>query len=341
MGAAEDAWSGRGSMPLVSPARFPEVRRGAGHYESYYLKTCHPHGGLGAWIRYTVHKRPDAPPKGFVWFTLFDRGRGVAASKVQLDRPRAGQDHYIAMGGCRFAPGHVTGRAPSEQLDAAWDLRFEGAEPAVWHLPRAWMYRAPLPRTKILSPHPHVRFAGWIEAGGRRIDLDGWPGMVGHNWGAEHAKRALWLHGTGFDENRDAWLDVAIARVALGPITTPWIANGELCLDGRRHRLGGPRHLRSTRIEESIESCRLRLTGDGVAIIGTAGARRQDFVGWIYAQPSGEERQTINCSVADMRLEVSRPGIPPVTLAVDGGAAYELQMDDRYPQIPVQPFPDG
>jgi hypothetical protein len=336
MPTAEDAQ--RRVLPLVSPARFPHVEASAGHYESFYLKACHPDGGLGAWIRYTVHKRPAGALKGFVWFTLFDSARGVAASKAQLAHPTADENHYVVMEGCRFAPGHAVGRALSDQLKAAWDLGFDGSAPAVWHLPRPWMYRAPLPRTKVLSPYPHVRFSGWIEAGGRRIDVSGWPGVVGHNWGAEHAKRAIWLHGTNFDGDNEAWLDVVIARVALGPLTTPWIAGGELCLDGRRHRLGG---LRWTRVEERVEHCRFRIAGEDVSIEGTAGARREDFVGWIYSQPAGGERQTVNCSIADMQLTIVRPHEPPATLAVRGGAAYELQMEGGYPEIPVQPFADG
>jgi hypothetical protein len=330
------------SSSLVSRARFPHVAASAGHYESFYLKACHPEGGLGVWIRYTVHKRPDGEPKGFVWFTLFDRAGGIRASKAQFAHPRGDGRHYIAMqDDSVFSPGLVTGRAPSDQLDAAWALSFEGEEPAVWHLPSRWMYRAPLPRTKVLSPHPQVVFEGWIDAGGRRIDVAGWPGTIGHNWGSEHAKRAIWLHGANFAGAPDAWLDLVLARVAIGPLTTPWVANGELCLDGRRHRLGGLGRLRSTRIEESVERCDFRLAGEDVSVDGTAGARREDFVGWIYAQPSGAERQTINCSIADLRLEVTRPARAPATLVVEGGAAYELQMEERYPPIPVQPFPDG
>jgi hypothetical protein len=336
MPAAADAHYG--SSPLVSPARFPQVEAEAGHYESFYLKACHPEGGLGAWIRYTVHKRPGAAPNGFTWFTLFDRTRGIAASKAEFASPSTGWDHYITMDGCRFAPGHVVGRARSSQLDAAWDLSFVGGEPPVWHLPRAWMYRAAFPRTKVLSPYPHVRFSGWIEAADRRIEVTDWPGMVGHNWGSEHARRAIWLHGTNFNGSRDAWLDVAIARVGLGPVTTPWIANGVLCLDGDRHRLGG---VRPTRVEATPEGCRFRIAGAGVSLDGTVRGRPEDFVGWIYAQPSGDERQTVHCSIADMHLTISRPDRVPATLEVEGGAAYELQMDGRYPQIPVQPFSDG
>ena len=43
-------------------ARFPAVPPAAGHYESYYMRAAHPTDPLGVWIRYTVHKRPDALP---------------------------------------------------------------------------------------------------------------------------------------------------------------------------------------------------------------------------------------------------------------------------------------
>ena len=43
--------------------------------------------------------------------------------------------------------------------------------------------------------------------------MDGWRGMAGHNWGAQHAERWIWLHGLTADGD---WLDAAIGRVKLG-----------------------------------------------------------------------------------------------------------------------------
>ena len=48
------------AAPHPTEARFPAVPVEAGHYESFYLKACHPAEPLGVWIRYTVHKRPGA-----------------------------------------------------------------------------------------------------------------------------------------------------------------------------------------------------------------------------------------------------------------------------------------
>ncbi len=326
---------------FVSAARFPRVGASAGHYESYYVKACHPDGGLAIWIRYTVHKRPDRAPTAAVWFTLFDAEAGISASKAQFAQPTADREHYIAMDGCRFAPGHLVGRAASAQLDAAWELSYAGTAPPLCHLPAEWMYRAPFPRTKLLSPHPFALFDGWVDVGGRRIELGRWPGMVGHNWGAEHPRRAIWIHGANLGGQGETWLDLAIGKVGLGPVTTPWIANGALCLDGRRLRLGGLRRLGATKVDESSESCSFRVAGEGIAVEGRVWASRPKFVGWEYAQTDGAKRHTIHCSIADLRLEVARSQGAPLALELEGGASYELQSEQNHPDIPMQPFPDG
>lgn len=321
----------------VTRARFPEVPLDAGHYESFYLKACHPSDPLGVWIRYTVHKRPGHAPRGSVWFTLFDGSAGgPVAFKETLDDVAAGPDELIHVGASRFLPGHVEGSA----LEASWELSFDGAAEPLWHLPRGWMYRAPVPRTKLLSPYPAARFSGMVRVAGREVSLERWPGMVGHNWGAEHAERWIWLHGAGFEERPDAWLDAAIGRVRLGPVTLPWIANGVLSLDGERIRLGGPERARSTKIAELPDRCEFTLPGRGLRVEGTVGSGRSNFVGWVYADPDGSEHNTVNCSISDMTLRVVRDGRTE-ELNVRAGAAYELGMRETDHGMAIQPFPDG
>ena len=74
---------------------------------------------------------------------------------------------------------------------------------------------------------------------------------------------------------------------------------------------------------------------------GSVTAPRKDFVGWVYADPEGPEHHTINCSIADMRLDVVLDNAPPRELAVKRGAAYELGMRERDHGMPIQPFTDG
>jgi hypothetical protein len=319
-------------------ARFPAVPARAGHYESFYLKLCQPSEPLGAWIRYTVHKRPGEPPKGSLWFTLFEPG-GPRAGKLTAPDPASGGRHWLRVGEARVGADGASGRIGDE---FAWELALEGAEEPLFHLPLPWMYRAPLPRTKLLSPAPAARFEGRLRVDGRELAVEDWRGMLGHNWGAQHAERWIWLHGLGFDgaaAGEATWLDAAIGRVKLGPLTTPWIGNGAISIDGERHPLGGPG--RRTEVRETPERCQFVLPGKGLTVRGTVGAARKDFVGWVYADPDGSEHHTVNCSIADMQLSVEREAGPPLTLQLAGGAAYELGMRERDHGMEIQPFPDG
>jgi hypothetical protein len=323
---------------LRSMARFPELRPSAGHYESFYLKASHPTEPVSVWVRYTVNKRPGEAPLGSLWFTLFDsREDAPWAVKVTTGDVGAGSGEYIHVGESRFEPGRVTGSA----AEASWDLGFESPEQPFHHLPRDLMYRAPLPRTKLLSPYPDARFSGRVQAGGRTVDLEGWRGMVGHNWGAQHAERWIWLHGAGFDGHQDVWIDAALGRIGVGPWTTPWIANGVLSLDGVRHRLGGLGATRRTEVSERPDGATFTLPGHEITVQGQIGADRNDFVGWVYADPDGSEHNTVNCSISNLVLTVSRPAQPPLTLQLASGAVYELGMREKDHGMTIQPFPDG
>jgi hypothetical protein len=177
------------------------------------------------------------------------------------------------------------------------------------------MYRARLPRTKTLSPVPAASFDGTLAIDGRELRVDGWRGMVGHNWGAQHAERWIWLHG--LTESGD-WLDAVVGRVRIGPVTTPWVASGALSLAGERHRLGGTG--RRLRLRESQSGCELVLRGGGVHARVEVGGPAKDFVAWVYDDPAGGEHDVVNCSICDLHVAVE--GGPE--LVAHRGAAYEL-----------------
>ena len=325
--------------PRTEP-RFPGVALARGHYESFFIRAFHPTEPLGVWIRYTVLKRPGTEPRGSLWLTLFDAAAdGPVASKVTLGPGEvSGAPPYVRVGEAGFVED---GRAVGTAGEVTWDLTFAASEPPLRHLPRPWMYRAPVPRTKLLSPYPDATFSGRVEVGGTRVELDGWRGTTGHNWGAQHAERWIWLHGAGFDGGARTWLDVGLGRIKLGPLTTPWTAAGAISIDGERFPVGGPAAVRRTRVEERADGCRLTLPGSGVTLRGEVSAPRKDFVAWVYSDPDGGEHNTLNCSIAAMELTVERDGREPLRLATAHGAAYELGMRETDHGVPLQPFPDG
>jgi len=325
-------------------ARFPRVAAKAGHYESFYVKACRPGGGQGIWIRHTVHKRPGAEPNASIWFVFFDReADGPRATKVtvpaaELAVPEGG---WIRVGGAEIGPGRAEGAVATDAVMASWSFAFSPEAEPCKYLPADWLYEAPLPKTKFVAPVPLAHFDGRLEIDGERVDVSGWPGMIGHNWGTEHAERWVWLEGTGFADSPHTYFDAGAARVKLGSRVSPWIPSGMLMLDGEAHRLGGLGSIRSASIEAEPGVCTFVLPGKGVHVRGRVSAPRKDFVGWVYADPKGPEHNTINCSVADLELTVERPGLPPRQLTLSGGGAYEFGMRETDHGIPIQPYPDG
>lgn len=330
-------------------ARFPRVKAKAGHYESFYIKACEPGGGRAIWIRHTVHKRPGAEPNASIWFVLFDRSAdGPRATKVTVPATElsAPEGSWIRVGDAEIAPGEAEGSVDTDALSAAWSLTFSAHAEPCKYLPADWLYEAPLPKTKFVAPVPLAHFDGRLEIDDETIEFRGWPGMIGHNWGTEHAERWVWLEGTGFADSPDTYFDAGAARVKLGSRTSPWIPSGMLMLDGVPHRLGGLGAIRSSSIEEEPGVCTFVLPGKDILVRGRVSAPEKDFVGWVYADPAGPEHNTVNCSVADLELTIEQPGLPRRELTLPAGGAYELGMRETpgHQQdhgIPIQPYPDG
>jgi hypothetical protein len=332
---------------MRAEAVFPGTPQKAGMYESFYLRALAPEEPVGVWVRYTVHKRPGERARGSVWCTVFDaRAGGPWMHKLTTEELSAPEAAWIAIGSSRLGDGFAEGECGG----ARWSLKIEAEEPELRHLPSGWMYRAPLPRTKLTSPSPSARFSGTFELpDGRALALDGWRGMVGHNWGAEHAERWIWLHGVAFEQDESAWLDVAIGRIKVAGRLTPWVANGALGIAGGRYRIGGL-GARGLRVQESIEGCTLSMPGPkGLRIDARVEVPKASSAGWRYADPDGGEHEVANCSVARVALDVALPGAEGVRprLTSAHGGAYELGMragersEIGRHGVEIAPFADG
>ena len=245
----------------ATAARWPGVPAGRGHYESWYLRALDPKAPRGVWIRYTVtgatRRRADRSALVHVVRPL---GAGAAGGPR---RCRASGQRWRLLDPVRehsFGPEGALGAATSADCSARWSLHFSGGEEPLRHLTKPWMYTARLPRTKLMSPVPDAVFDGSLEVDGETIRVDGWPGMVGHNWGEQHAEEWIWLSGLAFEgASSGTWLDVACGRIRIGPVTTPWVANGVVCLDGERLRVGGLGRRPGVTADE--DGCVLRLPG--------------------------------------------------------------------------------
>ena len=257
-------------LPAVAVARHAQ---GAGAltpgYESYYLRAVDPERPRGVWLRHTT-----LGDVGSTWLTLFDADAPEpVTAKVSVPGPVRPAGSWLRVGDSEIRPDGV--RGPD------WDLRWAGDEPRAAAPPERLDVQGAAPADQAREPaagHHRRRHACTAVA------VDGWRGMIGHNWGAEHAERWIWLHGTLFEDAPDAWLDIALGRIKVAGRTTPWIANGVVSIGGQRTRVGGLRARPS--VEEDALQVRLELPGLKL----TARSPREQTVVWRYGdhRPHGE-----------------------------------------------------
>lgn len=329
---------------LRTKARFVGVEPGAGHYESFYIKASHPAGGRAVWLRHTTHQRPGEPLQGSLWLTIFDAdapGPRAVKATYPAAEVAAPTGAYIQVGAGLLEPGRAHGSLSADGVEASWDLTFKDDSEPLRHLPKEWMYTGRLPKTKLLSPYPCATFSGTITVDGEALDIEAWPGMIGHNWGSEHAEKWVWIQASNLGGIEGDHLDIAAGRIKLGPVTTPWIANGRLILEGEEYRLGGIGAAYGTELDAKPDHCSFTVPGKNINVKGRVGAPLKDFVGWVYADPKGPEHNAINCSISDIELRIERPDRKHAKIELSGVAAYELGTRETDHGVALQPYSDG
>jgi hypothetical protein len=303
----------------------------AGGYESWFISARDPASPRALWIRHTRHRARQGRESAALWCTVTDRQAGqppTVVKQVFADFP-----HGAAAGTEKFQ-----GQAAMGDHTARWDLAITDGEAPLSPLRPAVLYRTPLPRTKLVASVPDGQVTGRVEIDGREVDLTGWRGTVGHNWGSEHADAWVWLHAADFGAAPEAWLELVLARVKVGPARSPWMAMGALSIAGERTELGGlgrrPR----------VDAYPGRLTAD----VPSPRARLQiwvttdddDAVAVPYADPRGASRVVRHAALASVILTVRRPGDRELTLSSSCGA-YEYGSRADMAGITPQPVPEG
>ena len=210
------------------------------------------------------------PRSGSSSSTPAPRGRGRRRSRSR--RPKlSAPERLLDPGGRRRdrrrdAP---PGRSPPMPWWRAGGSPSPASAEPCRYLPADWLYETPLPKTKFVAPFPNARFSGSLDVDGTTIELSEWPGMIGHNWGSEHAERWVWLEGTGFAGEPETYFDAGAARIRLGPWTTPL---DPLRDAGSRRQSptgsAGIDQIRSSRISERPTSCDFRLSGRDAMVEG-------------------------------------------------------------------------
>ncbi len=317
----------------VNHARFHG--QAAGHYESFFLRANHPTRPLAFWIRYTIFSPRGCPANavGELWAVFFNgetNRHAVAKEEYRLadclfDTTAFG----VRIGNATLGPHSLQGAIESKGQALAWDLAIEGDSAPILLLPLK-LYQGGFPAAKSLVSLPLARFSGELSVNGESMDVADWVGSQNHNWGSRHTDLYAWGQVAGFDSHPESFLEVATARLRIGPLWTPPLTplvlrhgRSEYALTGLVQGLRARGSFRYFNWEFKSENAE-------VAIDGVISAPRQAFVGLEYRNPPGGVKHCLNSKIASCTVHFrdKRNGATEL-LETKSRAAFEILTSDR------------
>lgn len=310
----EARWNG-----VRCPAR---ARRG--HVESWFLKLNDPGGRRALWLKATILvKRGGAPRVAEAWAIAFDREGKHVAFKETVPFAQASfaeRDLDLTVAGLRLTRGRVSGNVGK----ISFDLRFTTDDVPLVPFPAERLYETRLPSSKLVSPHPDARFTGSYRVGDESVEVHGWHGMQGHNWGTKHAELYAWAHCNAWEGEPDLVLEGVTARVKVGPLLAP-----AATLINVRHRGVAYDFDALVRASGTIELRRwtFSATNAHAKVTGELWADAKDFVGLAYENPDGATTFCLNSKIARGSMRLSPKGRPDV-VAMTRAAALEVGTKD-------------
>lgn len=314
---------------------------GGGHYESFFQRANHPTRPLAFWIRYTIFRPADQPhgALGELWAIWFDgeRHKIVAVkheeplANCRFDETKLGAQ----IGTATLHDGSLDGRAGLGGHEIAWQLDFSGGERPLFLLPEK-LYAAALPKAKALVGWPNATYRGAISVDGERHEIDGWVGSQNHNWGSRHTDHYAWGQVAGFDDAPQTFLEIATARLKIGPLWTPFMTLLVLRHGGRDVALNGLLQSLRARGRFSCFDWTFRSDSPGHTVEGRISAPRESFVGLRYDNPPGGVKHCLNSKLASCVMSFTDKTTGTTTLLESSRrAAFEILTDDTTHGVPI------
>jgi hypothetical protein len=306
-----------------------------GHYESFFQRANHPARPLAFWIRYTIFSPKGHPEEavGELWAIYFngETGHHVAVKKAVPLQQCAfrSSEFFVEIDEAYLKSGQLGGTIHDQHHDVAWNLSFQSDAQPLLLLPLS-LYTTKLPAAKSLVASPLAMYDGYLTVNGERIDVTDWPGSQNHNWGIKHTDLYAWGQVAGFESHPASFLEVATARLKIGPAWTP--AMTLLVLRHRDREFALNSLSQSIRARGSFEYFLWKFKSETpeIMIEGTIAAPREAFVGLSYANPPGGMKHCLNTKIAFCTLRIiQKRSQTEETLTSPNRAAFEILTDDR------------
>jgi len=307
-----------------------------GHVESHFLRVTSPDARRAVWVKHTLLAPRGRAALGVseLWIVAFDLDGRNAGAKTSIPAARARfseRPFRIESGDAVFETGHVAGVAESGGHRLEADLSFDVGGRSFHLLPIEAFYEGRFPKLKALTPYPDTAFRGHVVVDGERWEIDGWPGMQGHNWGAGHADLYVWANANAWDAGADgpAWFEAGVNRLRYGPVTTPWMGSAAIAIGGELRHFGGPRAILSQAVDLEYYRLRYAVRQGRASLRVDVEADREGIAGLHYENPDGSMTYCLNSKLARGKVVLTEPGRPDRVLET-GRMALEIGTRDPH-----------
>src|SRR5579863_4394976 len=313
-----------------------------GHYESFFQRANHPSRPLAFWIRYTIFSPKNRPQEavGELWAVYFngETNQHVAVKhEVPLQQCTfSSSAFFVRIGEAQLQPEQLSGKVMTQETSIAWQLAYHSDEKPLFLLQPQY-YKTKLPAAKSLVGAPLATYTGSLVVNGETIKVENWVGSQNHNWGSKHTDLYAWGQVAGFDTHPKSFLEIATARLKIGPIWTPSMTLLVLRHEGEEFALNSlPQSLRAKGRFDYFTWDFSSETND-VAIKGNISAPQMAFVGLHYANPPAGGKHCLNTKIASCELRLKdKHKHTEETLSTQHRAAFEILTDDQHHGIQIR-----
>ncbi|WP_097462027.1 hypothetical protein [Mangrovitalea sediminis] len=301
-----------------------------GHYESFFLRANDPLAARAVWLRYTLFR-----PRGVgqttiaeLWAMVFLPGKPVIALRESWP-----------LSDCRFSPATVDVGLPQAALtdhsaagrlgSLAWDLSWQPRDDSLLLLPEHF-YGGSFPKAKSLVLQPGIRVDGTLSLDGDSLTLAQWPGSLNHNWGSRHTDAYAWGQIAAFDNDPQAFLECATARVAIGPFLSPAMTLMVLRSGTRAWTFNSLSTAFRAKARYQPFTWEWETGDRQTRIHARFTGQEADFAALRYGNPPGGDKFCLNSKVARCEVDIRERGQPTRRLLSEHGGAFEI-LTDRLP----------
>lgn len=307
-----------------------------GHVESYFFRLNSSDSKRALWLKATAfipRSNPEAATAE-AWVIAFLRDGKPTALKNTIPLkeavfPGEGEDDLkIDVGDFTIAGSRLAGRWTDGKHEVSCDLKMEGYGNPMELFFHKSLYKLRFPKTKLVTPAPVLLFDGEYMVDGERVEVNGWRGMSGHNWGSEHTPVYVWCQINSWVKDEDVVFEGVTARARMGRRLTPAMTIVTIRVENEPLSFNGPirMFLNSGLIGPMKWS--FSAGNDVEGISGEVSATPAESAGLYYRNPDGSVIHCLNSKLASARLVLKRPGKPERILS-SNQAALELGSPDK------------